>query len=320
MHVGLVADDLEGNRDALLANSASLAALGERLTSVAEQLRSEDLQERPRRHPCGARRVRSDPADLDRAAIGRGVGARQVAAGRRSTQGALAERTPPQAGARREVLPYPVDATPGGVDDDTGRAPDRRGTGRARGGSEDQLADVRHAGVDVPTHVIGVVALQIGRARGWRGPGCGPGTRAHALDLGLDRSVISRWSHRARGSRPMRSTARPARARRVPGRAGRGGVNGRSSTGRRTAALRRGTSSAVPPRWTVAARAGPRPPPGHRSVERPVDLEDPGPEWIAGTLRVRLAAGRRRWRRPPGSYRRSPRATGRSSSESTGRR
>jgi hypothetical protein len=39
----LVAGDLEGNRDALLANSASLAALGEQLTSVAEQLRSEDL-------------------------------------------------------------------------------------------------------------------------------------------------------------------------------------------------------------------------------------------------------------------------------------
>jgi len=38
-----VAGDLEGNRDALLANSASLAALSERLTSVADQLRSEGI-------------------------------------------------------------------------------------------------------------------------------------------------------------------------------------------------------------------------------------------------------------------------------------
>jgi hypothetical protein len=41
--LGLVASDLEGNRDALLANSASLAALSEQLTSVADQLRSESL-------------------------------------------------------------------------------------------------------------------------------------------------------------------------------------------------------------------------------------------------------------------------------------
>jgi hypothetical protein len=41
--LGLVASDLEGNRDALLANSASLAALSEQLTSVADQLRSEGV-------------------------------------------------------------------------------------------------------------------------------------------------------------------------------------------------------------------------------------------------------------------------------------
>jgi hypothetical protein len=41
--LGLVAGDLEGNRNALLANSASLGALSEQLTSVAEQLRSEGL-------------------------------------------------------------------------------------------------------------------------------------------------------------------------------------------------------------------------------------------------------------------------------------
>ena len=41
--LGLVAGDLEGNRDALLANSASLGALSEQLTSVADQLRSEGL-------------------------------------------------------------------------------------------------------------------------------------------------------------------------------------------------------------------------------------------------------------------------------------
>jgi hypothetical protein len=39
----LVAGDLEGNRDALLANSASLGALSEQLTSVADQLRGDDL-------------------------------------------------------------------------------------------------------------------------------------------------------------------------------------------------------------------------------------------------------------------------------------
>lgn len=39
----LVASDLEGNRDALLANSASLGALSEQLTRAAEQLRSDDL-------------------------------------------------------------------------------------------------------------------------------------------------------------------------------------------------------------------------------------------------------------------------------------
>jgi hypothetical protein len=41
--LGLVAGDLEGNRDALLANSASLAALSDELTSAADQLRSESL-------------------------------------------------------------------------------------------------------------------------------------------------------------------------------------------------------------------------------------------------------------------------------------
>lgn len=41
--LGLVAGDLEGNRDALLKNSASLAALSEQLTSVADQLRSEGI-------------------------------------------------------------------------------------------------------------------------------------------------------------------------------------------------------------------------------------------------------------------------------------
>jgi hypothetical protein len=41
--LGLVAGDLEGNRDALLANSTSLSALSEQLTSVADQLRSEGL-------------------------------------------------------------------------------------------------------------------------------------------------------------------------------------------------------------------------------------------------------------------------------------
>ena len=41
--LGLVAGDLEGNRDALLKNSASLGALSEQLTSVAEQLRSEGI-------------------------------------------------------------------------------------------------------------------------------------------------------------------------------------------------------------------------------------------------------------------------------------
>jgi len=41
--LSLVAGDLEGNRDALLANSASLAALSEQLTSIADQLRSEGL-------------------------------------------------------------------------------------------------------------------------------------------------------------------------------------------------------------------------------------------------------------------------------------
>ena len=39
----LVAGDLEGNRDALLANSASLGALSEQLTSAADQLRGDDL-------------------------------------------------------------------------------------------------------------------------------------------------------------------------------------------------------------------------------------------------------------------------------------
>ena len=39
----LVAGDLEGNRDALLANSASLGALSEQLTVVADELRSEGL-------------------------------------------------------------------------------------------------------------------------------------------------------------------------------------------------------------------------------------------------------------------------------------
>jgi hypothetical protein len=39
----LVATDLEGNRDALLANSASLGALSEQLTSAAAQLRGDDL-------------------------------------------------------------------------------------------------------------------------------------------------------------------------------------------------------------------------------------------------------------------------------------
>lgn len=39
----LVAGDLEGNRDALLANSASLGALSQQLTSAAEQLRGDDL-------------------------------------------------------------------------------------------------------------------------------------------------------------------------------------------------------------------------------------------------------------------------------------
>ena len=41
--LNLVAGDLEGNRTALLANSASLAALSEQLASVADQLRSESL-------------------------------------------------------------------------------------------------------------------------------------------------------------------------------------------------------------------------------------------------------------------------------------
>ena len=41
--LGLVAGDLEGNRDALLANSASLATLSDQLTSAADQLRSESL-------------------------------------------------------------------------------------------------------------------------------------------------------------------------------------------------------------------------------------------------------------------------------------
>jgi hypothetical protein len=41
--LGLVAGDLEGNRNALLTNSASLAALSEQLTSVADQLRSEGI-------------------------------------------------------------------------------------------------------------------------------------------------------------------------------------------------------------------------------------------------------------------------------------
>ena len=41
--LGLVAGDLEGNRDALLANSASLTALSQQLTLVADQLRSESL-------------------------------------------------------------------------------------------------------------------------------------------------------------------------------------------------------------------------------------------------------------------------------------
>jgi hypothetical protein len=41
--LGLVAGDLEGNRNALLANSASLGALSEQLASVADQLRSEGL-------------------------------------------------------------------------------------------------------------------------------------------------------------------------------------------------------------------------------------------------------------------------------------
>ena len=39
----LVAGDLEGNRDALLANSASLAHSSEQLASVADQLRGDDL-------------------------------------------------------------------------------------------------------------------------------------------------------------------------------------------------------------------------------------------------------------------------------------
>lgn len=41
--LGLVASDLEGNRDALLANAASLGALSQQLTTVAEQLRSEGI-------------------------------------------------------------------------------------------------------------------------------------------------------------------------------------------------------------------------------------------------------------------------------------
>jgi uncharacterized phage infection (PIP) family protein YhgE len=41
--LGLVAGDLQGNRDSLVANSASLAALSQQLTVVADQLRSENL-------------------------------------------------------------------------------------------------------------------------------------------------------------------------------------------------------------------------------------------------------------------------------------
>ena len=39
--LALVADDVEANSDALLANSQSLRALGERLGDVAERLRTE---------------------------------------------------------------------------------------------------------------------------------------------------------------------------------------------------------------------------------------------------------------------------------------
>jgi hypothetical protein len=41
--LGLVAGDLQGNRDSLVANSSSLAALSQQLTVVADQLRSENL-------------------------------------------------------------------------------------------------------------------------------------------------------------------------------------------------------------------------------------------------------------------------------------
>jgi hypothetical protein len=43
--LGLVASDLEGNRDALIANAGSLGALSQQLTTVADDLRSGSVQE-----------------------------------------------------------------------------------------------------------------------------------------------------------------------------------------------------------------------------------------------------------------------------------
>lgn len=45
--LGLIADDLEDNRDALLANARSLAAMGDRLAGIADDLRGADATAEP---------------------------------------------------------------------------------------------------------------------------------------------------------------------------------------------------------------------------------------------------------------------------------
>lgn len=45
--LGLIADDLEDNRDALLANARSLAAMGDRLAGIADDLRGTDVTAEP---------------------------------------------------------------------------------------------------------------------------------------------------------------------------------------------------------------------------------------------------------------------------------
>ena len=77
--LGLVAGDLEGNRDALLANSASLARARRATHEPRRAASKRRACDRPRGYPGRARRVRPDPVDVDRPSIGRRAGARMVA-------------------------------------------------------------------------------------------------------------------------------------------------------------------------------------------------------------------------------------------------